>query len=137
MERRKPEGARYFIPKRTLSREARLLLDRVKTNSEPLRVFGLAPAEAEALAMEVVGPLIEGAGLPLAMLHQYRWYVRELVGLMRTRAGPDLSYCMGLCLSRWLASGLEPHTVVFFASLLLDRLQAGTAAVEARRGGGP
>jgi hypothetical protein len=108
-------------------------------------VYGLEPAAAEAKAHSVIDPLIEGTGLPVARLNQYRWYLAELCRLMRTRSGPDLAYCMEFTIKKWLSFGLEPNSVVVLASELFDRLRpkADTENPESRiqsaesRDGGP
>jgi hypothetical protein len=109
--------------KQGLSKAAQELLSRVRASSNPEVVYGLAPGAAEAKAHSVIDPLIEGTGLPVARLNQYRWYLAELCRLMRTRSGPDLAYCMEYALKKWLSFGLEPNSVVVLASELFDRLK--------------
>ena len=91
-----------------LSKAARDLLSRVRASPSPEVVYGLPPAAAEAKAHSVIDPLIEGTGLPVARLNQYRWYLAELCRLMRTRSGPDLAYCMEFTIKKWQGFGLEP-----------------------------
>lgn len=110
-----------------LSKAARDLLSRVRASPSPEVVFGLPPAAAEAKAHSVIDPLIEGTGLPVARLNQYRWYLAELCRLMRTRSGPDLAYCMEYTIKKWLGFGLEPNSVVVLASELFDRLSPRTS----------
>jgi hypothetical protein len=105
-----------------LSKAARELLARVRVAASPEVIFGLEPATAAAKVQSVVGPMIEGAGLPVTLLQEYRWYVGELCRLMRTMSGPDLAYCMERAIRKWLSLGLEPNTVVFLAGALFDRL---------------
>jgi len=106
-----------------LSKAARDLLSRVRASPNPEAVYGLEPAAAEAKAWSVINPLVEGTGLPVARLNQYRWYLAELCRLMRTRSGPDLAYCMEFTIRKWLGFGLEPNSVVVLASELFDRLR--------------
>ncbi len=121
----KKKTAVALSPRRNgLSKAARELLARVKVAASPEVIFGLEPAMAAAKVQSVVGPMIEGAGLPVALLQEYRWYVGELCRLMRTMSGPDLAYCMERAITKWLSLGLEPNTVVFLAGALFDRLQA-------------
>jgi len=89
----------------------------------PEVIFGLEPDAAAAKVNSVVGPVIEAAGLPVALLQEYRWYVAELCRLMRMTSGPDLAYCMEFVIKKWLGFGLEPNTVVYLANALFDRLQ--------------
>ena len=89
-----------------LSKAARDLLSRVSPSPEV--VYGLEPAAAEAKAHSVIDPLVEGTGLPVARLNQYRWYLAELCRLMRTRTGPDLAYGMEFTIKKWQGFGLEP-----------------------------
>lgn len=109
--------------KQGLSKAAQELLSRVRASPSPEVVYGLPPGAAEAKAHSVIDPLIEGTGLPVARLNQYRWYLAELCRLMRTRSGPDLAYCMEYALKKWLSFGLEPNSVVVLASELFDRLK--------------
>jgi hypothetical protein len=109
--------------KQELSKAAQGLLSRVRTSPSPEVVYGLPPGAAEAKAHSVIDPLIEGTGLPVARLNQYRWFLAELCRLMRTRSGPDLAYCMEYALKKWLSFGLEPNSVVVLASELFDRLK--------------
>jgi len=94
--------------KEGLSKAARDLLSRVPASPSPEVVYGLEPAAAEARVHSVIDPLVEGTGLPVARLNQYRWYLAELCRLMRTRSGPDLAYCMEWVINKWLGFGLEP-----------------------------
>ncbi len=105
-----------------LSKAARDLLSRVRASPSPESVYGLEPDAAEAKAHSVIDPLVDGTGLPVARLNQYRWYLAELCRLMRTRSGPDLAYCMEFTIKKWLGFGLEPNSVVLLASELFDRL---------------
>ena len=105
-----------------LSKAARDLLSRVRASPSPEAVYGLSPGAAEARAHSVIDPLVEGTGLPVARLNQYRWYLAELCRLMRTRSGPDLAYCMELMIKKWLSFGLEPNSVVVLARELFERL---------------
>jgi hypothetical protein len=109
--------------KQGLSKAAQELLSRVRASPSPEVVYGLPPGAAEAKAHSVIDPLIEGTGLPVARLNQYRWFLAELCRLMRTRSGPDLAYCMEYALRKWLSFGLEPNSVVVLASELFDRLK--------------
>ncbi len=102
----------------------------------PEVIFGLEPAAAAARVQGVVGPVIEGAGLPVALLQEYRWYVAELCRLMRTVSGPDLAYCMERVIRKWLLLGLEPNTVVYLAGELFDRLGADSAKPESPKSEG-
>ena len=127
----KKKTAVALSPRRNgLSRAARELISRVRVAASPEVIFGLEPRAAAARVQSVVGPMIEGAGLPVALLQEYRWYVAELCRMMRTMSGPDLAYCMERVIRKWLGFGLEPNTVVFLASELFDRLRAKPEAEE-------
>ena len=123
MSSKKKTGVTLSPRRNGLSKAARELLARVKVAASPEVIFGLEPAMAAAKVQSVVGPMIEGAGLPVALLQEYRWYVAELCRLMRMMSGPDLAYCMERAIRKWLSLGLEPNTVVFLAGALFERLQ--------------
>jgi hypothetical protein len=137
MTDQRPKRAPRVLPRVGLNRAAKALLKRVESTEQPAEVFGQEKALARARAREAVGPLIDGAGLPLTREHQYHWLVNDLAELMRTRTRTDLARCMGLVMSRWLNFGLEPNTVTLLASELFDRLHPARSAVPAATGGGP
>jgi len=75
MESEKKSEEALSPEKAGLSKAARDLLSRVRASPSPEQVFVLEPAAAAARVRSVVDPMIDGAGLPVALLQEYRWYV--------------------------------------------------------------
>jgi len=103
-----------------LNRETTQTLDEIRSGAENA-LYGAATADAEEKVNLLVLPLIEGAGLP-NVIH-YRWYLRELARLWRTRKGRDLAFHLELCIRKWVNLGLEPRTLQFLICEAHQRLK--------------
>jgi hypothetical protein len=57
----------------------------------------------------------------------YRWFLRELTRLWRTRTGRDLAFHLELCIRKWAGLGLEPRTLQFLICEAHERLKAQIA----------
>ena len=88
------------------------VLDEIRAGAENA-LYGAGPDVSEELFAKHVVSLIEGAGLPSLQTMHYRWFLRELARLWRTRAGRDLAFHLGLCIRKWVGLGLEPNTLQF------------------------
>jgi hypothetical protein len=105
-----------------LEKETRALLDTIRTGDEPLFLYGMEPGQVDLLMREVIDPILQGAALPAVILNQFRWYVRELGGLFRTRAGFDLAFNLELVLRKWLGFGMEAHSMQLILCEAYNRL---------------
>jgi len=106
-----------------LNRETTQALDEIRSGADnPL--YGTASAVAEEKIYHSVLPLIEGAGLPNHYVIHYRWFLREVARLWRTRDGRDLAFHLELCIRKWINLGLESRTLQFLVSEAHQRLKA-------------
>ena len=100
------------------------VLDEIRAGAENA-LYGAGPDEAEELFAKHVASLVEGAGLPVLQTMHYRWFLRELARLWRTRKGRDLAFHLELCIRKWVGLGLEPKTLQF---LVCEVLRASEGA---------
>jgi hypothetical protein len=107
----------------TLSPDVVLVLEEIRAGAENA-LYGAAPAASEELFHRHVESLIEGAGLPVLQVIHYRWFLRELARLWRTRKGRDLAFHLELTIRKWLNLGLEPRTIQFLICEAHQRLKA-------------
>ena len=106
----------------TLSPDVVLVLEEIRAGAENA-LYGAAPAASEELFHRHVESLIEGAGLPVLQVIHYRWFLRELARLWRTRKGRDLAFHLELCIRKWVGLGLEPRTLQFLVCEAHERLK--------------
>jgi hypothetical protein len=95
-------------------------------------LYGAGPDVSEELFAKHVASLVEGAGLPVLQTMHYRWYLRELARLWRTRTGRDLAFHLELCIRKWVGLGLEPRTLQFLVTEAHERLKAQSLATKTR-----
>jgi len=101
------------------------VLEEIRAGAENA-LYGAEPEKSEELFAKHVVSLIEGAGLPLLQTMHYRWFLRELARLWRTRTGRDLAFHLELCIRKWVGLGLEPRTLQFLVTEAHERLKAKT-----------
>ena len=106
----------------TLSPDVDRILQEIRTGTENA-LYGASSAESEELFAKHVLTLVEGAGLPVLQVMHYRWFLRELARLWRTRQGRDLAFHLELCIRKWVGLGLEPRTLQFLVSEAHQRLK--------------
>jgi hypothetical protein len=87
-------------------------------------LYGAGVAASDELFHKHVESLIDGAGLPSLQVIHYRWFLRELARLWRTRKERDLAFHLELCLRKWVNLGLEPRTLQFLICEAHQRLKA-------------
>jgi hypothetical protein len=110
-----------------LNRETTQALDEIRSGAENA-LYGTASADAEEKLHHYILPLIEGSGLPNLQVMHYRWYLRELARLWRTRTGRDLAFHLELCIRKWVGLGLEPRTLQFLICEAHERLKGQETA---------
>ena len=98
------------------------VLDEIRTGAENA-LYGAGSDESEELFAKHVVSLVEGAGLPVLQTMHYRWFLRELARLWRTRKGRDLAFHLELCIRKWVGLGLEPRTLQFLVCEAHERLK--------------
>ena len=116
-----------------LSPEVNRVLEEFRKGAENA-LYCAEPAAADKLFHEHVESLIEGAGLTSMQVIHYRWFLREVARLWRTRQGRDLAFHLELCLRKWKNLGLEPRTLQFLICECHERLKAQSLATKAGMG---
>jgi len=106
-----------------LTQDVTRVLEEIRAGAENT-LYCAEPGKSEALFAKHVASLIEGAGLPVLETMHYRWFLRELARLWRTRTGLDLAFHLELCIRKWVGLGLEPRTLQFLVCEAHDRLKA-------------
>jgi hypothetical protein len=107
----------------TLTQDVSKVLDEIRAGADNA-LYGAGPDESEELFAKHVVSLIEGAGLPVLQTMHYRWFLRELTRLWRTRTGRDLAFHLELCIRKWVGLGLEPRTLQFLVCEAHERLKS-------------
>ena len=105
-----------------LSPDFNRVLEEIRDGAENA-LYGAVPAAYEELFKRNVESLIEGAGLPSLQVIHYRWYLREIARLWRTRRDRDLAFHLELCIRKWVGLGLEPRTLQFLICEAHQRLK--------------
>jgi len=98
------------------------VLDEIRAGADNA-LYGAGPNVSEELFAKHVVSLVEGAGLPVLQTMHYRWFLRELTRLWRTRTGRDLAFHLELCIRKWVGLGLEPRTLQFLVCESYERLK--------------
>jgi len=106
-----------------LTQDVTRVLDEIRAGAENA-LYGAEPDKSEELFAKHVVSLVEGAGLPVLQVMHYRWFLRELSRLWRTRKGRDLAFHLELCIRKWVGLGLEPKTLQFLVCESHERLKA-------------
>jgi hypothetical protein len=110
----------------TLSPDTDRVLQEIRAGAENA-LYGAESVESEELFGKHVLSLVEGAGLPVLQVMHYRWFLRELARLWRTRKGRDLAFHLELCIRKWVGLGLETRTLQFLVCESHERLKAQIA----------
>ena len=105
-----------------LTQDVVRVLDEIRAGAENA-LYGAGSDESEELFTKHVVSLVEGAGLPVLQTMHYRWFLRELSSLWRTRKGRDLAFHLELCIRKWVGLGLEPKTLQFLVCEAHQRLK--------------
>jgi hypothetical protein len=89
-----------------LDRETTFVLAEIRA-AKPVALYGSTTEAAEERLARVILPILETTGLPPVDALQYRWFMRELARIWRTRTGNDLAFFLELCLRKWAGNGLH------------------------------
>jgi len=114
-----------------LSPDFNRVLEEIRNGAENA-LYGAVPAASEELFQRHVESLIEGAGLPSLQVIHYRWYLREIARLWRTRRDRDLAFHLELCVRKWVGLGLEPRTLQFLVCEAHTRLKGKNLQITAK-----
>jgi hypothetical protein len=107
----------------TLTQDVSRVLDEIRAGAENA-LYGAGPDKSEELFAKHIVSLVEGAGMPVLQTMHYRWFLRELARLWRTRTGRDLAFHLELCIRKWVGLGLEPLTLQFLVCESYERLKS-------------
>ena len=116
----------------TLTQDVTRVLDEIRAGAENA-LYGAGPDVSEELFAKHVVSLVEGAGLPVLQTMHYRWFLRELARLWRTRQGRDLAFHLELCIRKWVGLGLEARTLQFLVCESYERLKAQSLTTKTPR----
>ncbi len=89
-----------------LDSETMKLLDRIRAEADTLMLDGVDFDLAEQAVRELARPALDKVKMTRLQQDQYRWYLRELTGLLAARTGWDLAFELELLLRKWTALGL-------------------------------
>jgi hypothetical protein len=92
-----------------LNQRSRDLLERVRHKRKVLSLFDMPSDLAEAAVWEIGKSMVEHQHLPAVQQNAYRWYLRELSKLLRTKTGWDLALELEIALRKWAAYRLDPE----------------------------
>jgi hypothetical protein len=109
-----------------LNQRTRELLDRVRHQPKFLSVFEMPADLAEAAVWEIGKIALEDKPVPLVQQNGYRWYLRELSRLLRTKTDWDLALEMEICLRKWVGYSLDPELLQMLLCECYDRIGAMT-----------
>ena len=128
-----------------LNQQTRDLLDRIRHRSKVLSLYDMPSDLAEAAVWEIGKTILKHQGLLLVEHNAYRWYLRELSKLLRTKTGWDLALELEICLRKWVGYKLDPELLQALLCECHDHIAVMTpdqieikveAEVEVKAGGG-
>jgi len=99
------------------------VLGRIRAARKPNPLYGKSPGLCDRCLKQITDPLLCGAGLGMAILNEYRWFVRELSRILRNDPGPELAQHLELAVLKWNNYGLEPHTMQFLICEVFKRFR--------------
>jgi hypothetical protein len=92
-----------------LNQRSRDLLERVRHKRKVLSLFDMPSDLAEAAVWEIGRTVLDHQRLSLVDQNGYRWYLREVSKLLRTKTDWDLALELEICLRKWVAYSLDPE----------------------------
>jgi hypothetical protein len=84
------------------------ILDRIRHRSKVVSLYEMPSDLAEAAVWEIGRVIVENQRLPMVQANTYRWFLRELSRLLRTKTGWDLALELEIALRKWAAYKLDP-----------------------------
>jgi len=91
-----------------LEEDTRTMLTCIRAVQGKLRLDDVDSDLAEQAVVVICRPLLDAAGLRLCHYNQFRWFLRELARVLRTRSGWELAYDIEELLRKWTRYGLDP-----------------------------
>jgi hypothetical protein len=118
-----------------LDERTRAVLDRVRHSTATMSLYDMPPDLAEAAVWEIGKMVLEDRHLPLVQYNTYRWYLRELSKLLRTKTGWSLALELEICLRKWVGYQLDLGMLQVLLCECCDRIAAmSPEKVEASHG---
>jgi hypothetical protein len=102
--RREPEMDQF-----ELEPETKAMLDGLRSMAGLLPVYDLESTLVEQAVAAAGLPIVTEAGVRMVTFNQFRWFLRELARVFRTKMGWDLAFEMEVLLRKWHGYGLDPH----------------------------
>jgi hypothetical protein len=109
-----------------LDQKSKAVLDRIRHSSKVLSIYEMPSDLAEAAVWEIGKVLVDNQHLPMVQYNTYRWYLRELSKLLRTKTGWDLALELELCLKKWVGFCLDPAMLQALMRECYERIGAMT-----------
>jgi hypothetical protein len=109
-----------------LEPETRAVLDRIRHSSKVLSIYEMPADLAEAAVWEIGKVLVDHQHLPMIQQHSYRWFLREVSKLLRTKTGWDLALELEICLRKWVGYNVNPLLMQALLRECCDRIAAMT-----------
>jgi len=100
------------------------VLDRIRHSQTTLSVFDMPPDLAEAAVWEIGKGLVDNQHLPMIQQHSYRWFLREVAKLLRTKTGWDLALELEIALRKWIGYKQDPALMQALLRECLERIAA-------------
>jgi len=128
-----------------LNQRSRDLLEQMRHRSKVLSLYDMPADLAEAAVWEMGRTTLTRMSLPLVEFNGYRWYLREVAKLLRTKTGWDLALELEICLRKWVGYRLDPELLQALLCECYDHIAVMTpdqieikaeAEVEVKAGGG-
>ena len=105
-----------------LEPETRVVLDRIRHSSKVLSIFEMPADLAEAAVWEIGRVVVDNQHLPMIQQHAYRWFLREVARLMRTKTGWDLALELEIALRKWAGYSVDPLLMQALLRECLERI---------------
>jgi hypothetical protein len=109
-----------------LGPKAKAVLDRIRHTNKVLSIFEMPADLAEAAVWEIGKLALKDTPVPLVQQNGYRWYLRELSKLLRTKTEWDLALEIEICLRKWIGYSLSPELLQMLLCEVYDRIGAMT-----------
>ena len=105
-----------------LEPKTKAVLDRIRHTGKVLSIYEMPADLAEAAVYEIGRILLDEQRLPMVPYNQFRWFLRELAKLLRTRTGWDLALELEICLRKWASYKMDPVLLQALVRECLERI---------------
>jgi hypothetical protein len=109
-----------------LEPETRKVLDRIRHSSKVLSIYEMPADLAETAVWEIGKVLVDNQHPKNVQYQTYRWFLREVAKLLRTKTGWDLALELEICLRKWQDYRLDPVLCQALVRECCERIAAMT-----------